>query len=93
MERLPGNTKNRLFTRSWTARVRLVNPWADIYSLLRRVFKFRVYIHVHIYICIYREYTYIYICVQRMFREVGAWGRVPLERWRAGVEYHFQEIS
>jgi len=28
MERLPGNTKNRLFARSWTARVRLVNPWA-----------------------------------------------------------------
>jgi len=30
MERLPGNTKNRLFTRSWTARVRLVHPWADL---------------------------------------------------------------
>jgi len=29
MERLPGNTKNRLFTRSWTARVWLVHPWAD----------------------------------------------------------------
>jgi len=28
MERLPGNTKNRLFTRSWTARVRLVHSWA-----------------------------------------------------------------
>jgi len=25
-------------------------------------------------------------------REVGGWGRVPLERWGAGVEYHFQEI-
>ena len=24
--------------------------------------------------------------------EVGGWGRVPLERWGAGVEYHFQEI-
>ena len=29
MERLPGNTKNRLFTRSWTARVRFLHPWAD----------------------------------------------------------------
>jgi len=25
---LPGNTKNRESTRSWTARVRLVHPWA-----------------------------------------------------------------
>jgi len=25
-------------------------------------------------------------------REVGGWGRVPLERWGAGVEYNFQEI-
>ena len=24
--------------------------------------------------------------------EVGGWGRVPLETWGAGVEYHFQEI-
>ena len=24
-------------------------------------------------------------------REVGAWGRVPLERWGAGVEYQFQK--
>jgi len=30
MERLPGNTKNRLFTRSWTARVRLVHSWAEV---------------------------------------------------------------
>jgi len=29
MERLPGNTKNRLFTRSWTARVQFPHPWAD----------------------------------------------------------------
>ena len=29
MERLPGNTKIRLFTRSWTARVRSVHSWAD----------------------------------------------------------------
>ena len=29
MERLPGNTTNRLFTRSWTARVRFLHPWAD----------------------------------------------------------------
>ena len=29
MERLPDNTKNRLFTPSWTATVRLVHPWAD----------------------------------------------------------------
>ena len=28
MERLSGNTKNRLFTRSWTARVRLFHPAA-----------------------------------------------------------------
>jgi len=36
VERLPGNTKNRLFTRSWTARVRLVHSWAGlrlVYSL------------------------------------------------------------
>jgi len=26
---LPGNTKNRQSTRSWTARVRLFHPWAD----------------------------------------------------------------
>ena len=26
-------------------------------------------------------------------REVGGWGRVPLERWGAGVEYHFQEFN
>jgi len=26
---LPGNTKNRESTRSWTARVRFVHPWAD----------------------------------------------------------------
>ena len=25
--------------------------------------------------------------------EVGGWGRVPLERWGAGVEYHFQEFN
>ena len=29
MERLPGNIKNRLFTRSWTARVRLVHSWME----------------------------------------------------------------
>jgi len=31
-------------------------------------------------------------CRQGLSREVGGWGRVPLERWGAGVEYHFQEI-
>ena len=25
--------------------------------------------------------------------EVRGWGRVPLERWGAGVEYHFQEFN
>jgi len=29
MERPPGNTINGLFTRSWTARVRFLHPWAD----------------------------------------------------------------
>ena len=29
MERLPGNTQNRLFTRSWTARVWFLHPEAD----------------------------------------------------------------
>jgi len=29
IKRLPGNTKNQLFTRSWTARVRLVHSWAE----------------------------------------------------------------
>jgi len=28
IERLPGNTRNRLFTRSWKATVRLVHSWA-----------------------------------------------------------------
>jgi len=29
VDSLPGNTKNRESTRSWTARVRLVHSWAD----------------------------------------------------------------
>ena len=29
VDSLPGNTKNRESTRSWTARVRLVHPWAE----------------------------------------------------------------
>ena len=32
MERLPDNNKNRLFTHSWTARVRLIHSWADNYT-------------------------------------------------------------
>ena len=31
VDSLPGNTKNRESTRSWTARVRLVHSWADDY--------------------------------------------------------------
>ena len=33
VESLPGNTKNRESTRSWTARVRLVHPWGDCSSV------------------------------------------------------------
>ena len=32
VDSLPGNTKNRESTRLWTARVRLVHPWAGIQS-------------------------------------------------------------
>jgi len=35
MERLPGNTKTRLFTRSWTARVRFLHPWVIQKAALR----------------------------------------------------------
>ena len=35
MERLPGNTKKRLFTRSWTARVRFLHPWAEAMTVTR----------------------------------------------------------
>ena len=31
MERLPGNTKNRQFTRSWTARVRFLASWVVLH--------------------------------------------------------------
>jgi len=30
VDSLPGNTRNRESTRSWTARVRLVHPWAEL---------------------------------------------------------------
>jgi len=30
VDSLPGNTKNRESTRSWTARVRLFHPWAEV---------------------------------------------------------------
>ena len=34
----------------------------------------------------------IYVLLTYVARgEVGAWGRVPLERWGAGVEYQFQK--
>ena len=38
-----------------------------------------------VYIEIRRDIVYI--------GEVGGWGRVPSERWGAGVEYHFQEFN
>ena len=40
------------------------------------------------YMCVHLSLTVYFIC-----REVGGWGRVPLERWGAGVEYHFQEFN
>jgi len=42
VDSLPGNTKNRESTHSWTARVRLFHPWADILTTC-----------CYIYICIY----------------------------------------
>jgi len=39
MERLPGNTRNQLFTRSWTARVRLVHSWAGCADIVHNRFK------------------------------------------------------
>jgi len=59
-----------------------------------------VYIYVYFFICMYtyiHTHTALYThCARRLGRglgrEVGGWGRVPLERWGAGVDYHFQEI-
>jgi len=34
VDSLPGNTKNRESTRSWTAKMRLVHSWADVHPHL-----------------------------------------------------------
>ena len=50
VDSLPGNTKNRESTRSWTARVWLVHPWADTHTVCRRKMIITVYAvetHLH----------------------------------------------
>jgi len=60
MERLPGNTKNRLFTRSWTARVRLVHSWAV--WLIVTFFLGDFYIHTYVYIYIVGDTPWASVC-------------------------------
>jgi len=53
MDSLPGNTKNRESTRSWTARVRLFHPWAgsrtrqSIDEISRTRHSIDIFIYIH----------------------------------------------
>jgi len=67
MEWLPCNTKNRLFTRSWTARVRFLYPWAG-WKTHGGLWKSGWIWCMYVYICMYiykhtytREYMHTYI--------------------------------
>jgi len=62
MERLPGNTKNWLFSPSWTARVRLVHFWAE-FRRSRLSDKPRgEWLCVYVCVCV-RVCVYVCVCV------------------------------
>jgi len=67
MERLPGNTKNRLFTRSWTARLRFLHPWAVSTCESMYIYYMCIYVYLlHVYLCMFTVFIYICVCTCRM---------------------------
>jgi len=62
-KRLPGNTTKWTLVSSWTARVRLVHSWADIYTYIYIGPKFW---HKIFYMCLYIK-IYIYISTHNIY--------------------------
>jgi len=72
----------------------------SIHLSIRRSVHLSIHLNINIYICISIFPNVRWRIARRggglgstTIREVGSWGRVPLERWGAGVEYHFQEFN
>ena len=47
VDSLPGNTKNRESTRSWTVRVRLVHPWEACVSCMVQYTQYHAWCNIH----------------------------------------------